>query len=134
SLYTCHDGTRIPLRYQCDGDNDCSNGEDEQNCNVNCAKNEKKCEDTTCIPANWWCDGEFDCPDSSDEKQCPAIVYEPTGEFTCHDQSKISIQFHCDGSPDCPDGSDEVNCTHTCGPNQWKCDYFDCIPVTWWCD
>lgn len=30
--YTCYDGACVPSRWVCDGDNDCSGGEDEQNC------------------------------------------------------------------------------------------------------
>jgi hypothetical protein len=95
--FACADGTQIPKTWQCDGEADCEDGSDEQNCPS------FTCDDGTTIPLALQCSGEPDCPDLSDEQNCP-------GQFTCNDGYGIPLSYQCDGYPDCPDGSDEQGC------------------------
>jgi len=60
----------IPSWYWWDGDNDCSDGSDEdtQLCyNYTCPADRWKCGDgSMCILSWYWCDGDNDCIDCSD--------------------------------------------------------------------
>lgn len=63
----------ISKAWVCDGDRDCEDNSDEDNCDAlvcklprhTCATN-----DSICLPAEKLCDGTDDCPDGSDEKLC----------------------------------------------------------------
>jgi len=65
----------IPLTWQCDGDKDCTKGEDEKGCSVNCLSTQFRCADgTRCIPTRWQCDGSAECDDGSDELDCSRFL------------------------------------------------------------
>ena len=73
--FTCRNKKCIKKNWTCDGDDDCSDYSDEDNCLTKsprtCKKSEKLCEDgRLCIHTSWVCDGEADCNDGSDEKGC----------------------------------------------------------------
>ncbi|CAC5409322.1 Chymotrypsin-like elastase family member 2B,Prostasin,Transmembrane protease serine 3,Transmembrane protease serine 11F,Trypsin,Transmembrane protease serine 11E,Tryptase gamma,Transmembrane protease serine 9,Transmembrane protease serine 11D,Trypsin V-B,Tryptase delta,Cationic trypsin,Transmembrane protease serine 11G,Transmembrane protease serine 7,Cationic trypsin-3,Transmembrane protease serine 5,Polyserase-2,Tryptase,Transmembrane protease serine 11A,Tryptase alpha/beta-1,Plasminogen,Chymotrypsinogen len=72
-LFDCLNGRCISHQWVCDGENDCGNLKDEENCimqKVECSSSEFKCGNGGCIPAKWRCDYNDDCGDNSDEQGC----------------------------------------------------------------
>ena len=88
-LFFCEDGNFVPLAYQCDGETDCSENEDEQNCDHVICSTHKYCTNGCvfpdcictqlyhqctlggCIHQTFACDGVVHCPaDDSDELMC----------------------------------------------------------------
>ncbi|MBI4981493.1 LDL receptor domain-containing protein, partial [Candidatus Woesearchaeota archaeon] len=114
--WQCNNGKCIPQSYVCDGEEDCSKGEDEKNCSVppdtynppspdtiqGCP--EYTCNDGNCIPYGWICDGANDCNSGEDEEECGCP------EYTCSDGNCIPYGYFCDGENDCSSGEDEINC------------------------
>lgn len=115
----------IPMYTRCDGDMNCDDGEDEEECS---ASNEEiikgirtECEADgrhvmcprtfTCISEDWLCDGDDDCGDYSDETRCGAHVNCSDDQFECQNGLCIQQSWMCDGDNDCKDFSDEFNCT-----------------------
>ncbi|XP_026320364.1 uncharacterized protein LOC113230561 isoform X4 [Hyposmocoma kahamanoa] len=63
----CRDGTCVPRDWMCDGNRDCSTGDDEEPC-ITCEKGQYKCPTSgACVKKEWICDGYNDCPDGDDE-------------------------------------------------------------------
>lgn len=70
----------IHREWFCDGENDCWDMSDEQNCTTSgkrlCKLNQFQCLDGSCIKMDAHCDGHNDCHDerndavSSDERNC----------------------------------------------------------------
>ncbi|KHN83747.1 Very low-density lipoprotein receptor [Toxocara canis] len=158
SQFTCKSGKCIPLSWRCDGDEDCPDADDEQNCKKISCNPDREFECSTdssslpiytsfirdnparCIPRSWVCDGEADCRDGSDERGCRNITCEKD-QFKCsewkgHAAMCIPMSWKCDGQNDCVDMSDEKDCdkNRTCGPNDFKCANHVCIFQTWKCD
>uniref|UniRef100_A0A183ET29 Low-density lipoprotein receptor domain class A n=1 Tax=Gongylonema pulchrum TaxID=637853 RepID=A0A183ET29_9BILA len=111
----CGNNECVKNEYICDGEPDCRDRSDEQNCPSfrSCEPNEFKCNNGRCVQKMWLCDGDDDCGDNSDEQACthkvPSDGCSPT-EFKCRDGRQCVPQsFHCDGTNDCHDGSDEVS-------------------------
>ncbi|WP_257264048.1 hypothetical protein [Endozoicomonas sp. ONNA2] len=109
----CDNGECYYAEHQCDGDNDCSDGSDENCTQADCDRLEGHshfCNDR-CVDDDWVCDGEEDCGDGSDEKNCTQAVCDRLGRnFLCDDNKCIHSDELCDGWDNCGDRSDE-NCT-----------------------
>lgn len=120
NFFQCYSGECIPDAWVCDGTPECSQREDELNCDghTNCHEHHMfTCRvDGSCISFNFVCDGTSQCPDGTDEESChedrvePPVVICPPGLLACLDGVCIPIGKFCDGRMDCMDGYDERNC------------------------
>nr|XP_026490200.1 basement membrane-specific heparan sulfate proteoglycan core protein isoform X1 [Vanessa tameamea] len=113
---TCGNGQCIPNTAVCDSRKDCSDGSDEENCNLNgkCEPNEFQCANRKCVLKTWLCDNDDDCGDGSDELNC--VATDPNQqcqpyEFACASNDQcVPRSFQCDTYKDCFDSSDELGC------------------------
>ncbi|HEX6244642.1 MAG TPA: hypothetical protein VFZ61_27175, partial [Polyangiales bacterium] len=76
--FVCTDGEKVNAAYECDGEEDCSDGSDEARCAT------FQCRDgAQLVPQALVCDLERDCSDGSDEDQgCLKLSCEPRTEAT----------------------------------------------------
>ncbi|KAK2491663.1 hypothetical protein MC885_016380 [Smutsia gigantea] len=99
-------GFCVPLAWRCDGDPDCPEDSEEEECGT-----EPCAQDGPCPPPTG-SDSMDDCPDGIDKslyncssRPCPA------GELRCPlGGDCIPHTWFCDGHPDCPSSSDELGC------------------------
>lgn len=116
----------VPKFTRCDGEQNCEDGEDEEECTatsneealhavrVDCEKSPGHtiCPRTfVCIAKDWLCDGDDDCGDFSDETHCGERASCAEDQFECLNGLCIQTTWTCDGDNDCKDFSDEMNCT-----------------------
>ena len=71
--FKCPNQYCLPVRYVCDGREDCLLGEDELNCPLPLScPGMMKCRESICIPMIEVCDGVVHCPSGDDERMCSA--------------------------------------------------------------
>ncbi|XP_008247364.3 CD320 antigen [Oryctolagus cuniculus] len=111
SSFQCRaSGYCVPLTWRCDGDPDCSDGSDEEECRIEPCTQNGQCPPPLGLPCS--CDNISDCPGGGHQglhncsrQPCPA------GEIRCSlGDACIPHTWRCDGHRDCPDSSDELGC------------------------
>uniref|UniRef100_A0A3Q0RYF7 ST14 transmembrane serine protease matriptase b n=1 Tax=Amphilophus citrinellus TaxID=61819 RepID=A0A3Q0RYF7_AMPCI len=122
--FQCSNNLCINKTLQCDGWNDCDDGNDEANCK--CDASQILCKNGHCKPKLWLCDGLDDCGDNSDEENCGEW------QFSCKNGRCVPENLKCNGKDDCGDGSDESRCEKSlvlqqCSEFTFRCRNGRCI-------
>ncbi|XP_063959873.1 uncharacterized protein LOC129266996 isoform X2 [Lytechinus pictus] len=111
--FECKNGECLPEHSQCNGLEQCSEGEDEIGCQVEgeCSDQQFRCNDGLCIPDNLRCDYFYQCSDGSDESPEECGFCNELDHYQCaYDGKCIPLYFLCDYYYDCVGGDDEMLC------------------------
>ncbi|KAI4806605.1 hypothetical protein KUCAC02_017423, partial [Chaenocephalus aceratus] len=119
--FSCATGGQcVPQAWRCDGETDCMDGSDEQQCTTPCGPGQVPClSGDQCVDYQQLCDGTPNCRDASDESidSCGSIRIPPCpGSFLCDNRTCVNMSQVCNGVPDCPRGEDELVCDKTVSP------------------
>ncbi|XP_055018140.1 low-density lipoprotein receptor-related protein 4 isoform X1 [Boleophthalmus pectinirostris] len=132
----CKDNSEcVSYNHVCDGEEDCRDGSDEEDCQSECSKDQFQCgHGRKCIDQAQVCDGVPQCQDRSDELDCSGLVEGCAHQ--CDARSRcVPSSFLCDGERDCKDGTDELNCVgEACSHDEFRCSSGQCVAASMRCD